>query len=349
MPARSSCRHATSRPLYREMMMRLSFAVAASLALGASAEWEHLGPRNIFNDAAERGESGTLADAASPAANPRLIYTGGSNNGAASGILKSTDGGTTWLRKSKGLFDTRISAVLISPDDPKGGHVYAGTFTTGIFESTDGAETWQPVPATATLGHIRGLSAGVIGGVKHIIAAGAPGIASTPVAANTSDAQWTVAPYPPPRDPEFTNKAGNRFTAAIDPSTGSTVLGSCVRVAKTDAAFSGEAFLGTFSSSAASIEWKRPGGRNISCATLGLHPTNPEHFIYSNSTWGEQGASNLGNTWGSFDGGATVKNLRHPTQAFHVAIDEVIIRKTVLLVRCYIKNDHFTKTGSGQT
>jgi hypothetical protein len=54
------------------MMQQL---VVASLVAGCAAEWEHLGPRNIFNDAAERGESGTLADAASPAANPQLIYT----------------------------------------------------------------------------------------------------------------------------------------------------------------------------------------------------------------------------------------------------------------------------------
>ena len=41
------------------------------------------------------GEAGTLADAVSPAANPSLIYAGGQNNGASSGVLKSTDMGRT--------------------------------------------------------------------------------------------------------------------------------------------------------------------------------------------------------------------------------------------------------------
>ena len=36
--------------------------------------WERLGPSNIFDDAMNRGESGTLADAASPASNPNVPW-----------------------------------------------------------------------------------------------------------------------------------------------------------------------------------------------------------------------------------------------------------------------------------
>ena len=50
------------------------------------------GPWNIFNDKDVKGEAGTLACAASPAANPSLIYAGGQNNGVSSGIIKTTDG-----------------------------------------------------------------------------------------------------------------------------------------------------------------------------------------------------------------------------------------------------------------
>ena len=226
--------------------------------------------------------------------------------------------GATWLRKSKGLLDTRISAVLLSPEDAAGGHVYAGT-TTGIYESLDAAETWRFVPASAPMGHIRTLSAGVIGGHAQILASGATGIASTKVAASSVSAQWTVAPYPPSADPDFKFKAGNRFTASIDPRTGNSVLGSCVRISNSDAGFSGEAFVGAFTD-ATTIDWKRPGGRTLPCATFGMHPQDPNHFIYSNSTWGTPGASVLGNTWGSWNGGTTIQNLGHPTEAFHVAI-----------------------------
>eukprot|EP01052_Picozoa_sp_SAG31_P020842 SAG31_NODE_1584_length_7827_cov_2.129788_10_plen_103_part_00 len=82
------------------------------------------------------------------------------------------------------------------------------------------------MPGTAAaLGHVRGLSAGVVAGVKRIIAAGAAGIASTPVAADSSGSHWSVAPYPPPLDPEFKDSNGNRFTASIDPRTGNTGKG----------------------------------------------------------------------------------------------------------------------------
>ena len=53
--------------------------------------------RNIGDDAQGQGYAGTLADAVSPHSNPDLIYAGGHNNGASSGVLKSTDRGQTWI------------------------------------------------------------------------------------------------------------------------------------------------------------------------------------------------------------------------------------------------------------
>ena len=61
---------------------------------------EHACDVSHLQDKTNKGESGTLADAASPLSNPRIIYTGGANNGAASGILRSTDMGGTWQRAS---------------------------------------------------------------------------------------------------------------------------------------------------------------------------------------------------------------------------------------------------------
>ena len=78
------------------------------------------GPWNLFNDKDGKGEAGTLANAASPAANPMLIYAGGHNNGASSGIIKSVDGGAHWTRNSNGMWDTRIYGVWIHPSDPQG-------------------------------------------------------------------------------------------------------------------------------------------------------------------------------------------------------------------------------------
>ena len=57
---------------------------AATALLVTAAPWEKLGPRNIGDAVNGQGYAGTLADAASPLSNPKLIYTGGHNNGAAS-------------------------------------------------------------------------------------------------------------------------------------------------------------------------------------------------------------------------------------------------------------------------
>jgi hypothetical protein len=41
-------------------------------------------------------------------------------------VLKTVDGGVHWTRNSKGIWDTRILGVWLHPDDPQGGHVFAG-------------------------------------------------------------------------------------------------------------------------------------------------------------------------------------------------------------------------------
>jgi photosystem II stability/assembly factor-like uncharacterized protein len=120
------------------------------------------------------GEAGTLASAASPAANPNLIYAGGQNNGASSGVLRTVDGGVHWTRQSRGLWDTRILGVWLHPDDPQGGHVLAGT-ASGIFESTDSAESWEFCNETTGWGAVMSFREAVIAGDKYIVANGGNG------------------------------------------------------------------------------------------------------------------------------------------------------------------------------
>jgi photosystem II stability/assembly factor-like uncharacterized protein len=65
------------------------------------------------------------------------------------GIVKSSDGGTTWTRANTGLTNLRISALAIDPRNPR---VLFTSTEGGVFRSTDGAASWQP--------HNRGLPAG---------------------------------------------------------------------------------------------------------------------------------------------------------------------------------------------
>jgi hypothetical protein len=169
------------------------------LNLAASSAWEHVGPWNIYGGtnptvSAGMGEAGTLASAASLAAVPDLIYAGGQNNGVSSGVIKTIDGGIHWTRQSKGLWDTRINAVWIHPDDPKGGHVFAGTHS-GIYESKDFAESWQLANETANWGMVLSFRQGKIDGKDYIVANAANGfILTRPLADGTGPWQQAKAP-----------------------------------------------------------------------------------------------------------------------------------------------------------
>ena len=48
---------------------------ATTTLLVTAAPWEKLGPHNIGDAVNGQGYAGTLADAASPLSNPKLIYT----------------------------------------------------------------------------------------------------------------------------------------------------------------------------------------------------------------------------------------------------------------------------------
>jgi photosystem II stability/assembly factor-like uncharacterized protein len=65
--------------------------------------------------------------------------------GAASevGVLKSTDGGSSFTPKNNGMvgaFSSRTGSVQVDPKNPK--VLFVGTDGTGVFKSNDGAETW---------------------------------------------------------------------------------------------------------------------------------------------------------------------------------------------------------------
>jgi photosystem II stability/assembly factor-like uncharacterized protein len=96
---------------------------------------------------------GVLAVAPS---NPSVIYagTGEADNSGDSfygrGVLKSTDGGTTWTLLGNAQFDRHtISQLLISPTDPNvvylavaGGGANGSSGNTGVWTTTDGGGSW---------------------------------------------------------------------------------------------------------------------------------------------------------------------------------------------------------------
>ena len=268
----------------------MMFATTALLI--TAAPWEKLGPHNIGDAVNGQGYAGTLADAASPLSNPKLIYTGGHNNGAASGVLKSLDRGQTWIPMCNGLWDTTIGSLIIVDD--KGDHVLAGT-PTGIYETKDGAASWTLMPGSTGIGWARSMMNGTINGEARILAGVDAGLASWEP---SSGGNWTLNPIPAPVAATGAHLSRYITVADVLPSS---VVGTCL---------GSVAFIITIKS-ATTADWRNT---SLACAQVAIDPNDPDHFIYSNmSSQGKQ-------TWESLDGGKTSHDL-NSHYPFHVLID----------------------------
>ncbi len=134
---------------------------------GTTGRWRFLGPSNIGDDINIHGEAGTLADAASPAANPDVMYAGGQNNGASSGILRSLDGGRHWTVASRGIFNSRVEGVHVV--DALGAHVLAAVVG-ALYESLDYGESWAMVNGSEAFGTCNTFKNGTIDNAPHVLA-----------------------------------------------------------------------------------------------------------------------------------------------------------------------------------
>jgi len=250
---------------------------------GNSGPWIKVGPWGIGDDVNASGEAGTLADAVSPAGNPNVIYTGGQNNGASSGVLKSTDMGKHWVVASNGIFDTRIKSLGVVDD--AGDHVFVGV-PGAIYETTDGAASWHLVNASTYFGTCYTFKNGSIGGKPYIFASCDVGIANVPVGGG----EWSVIP------PGGWGHAG--YLTVSDSRGANAVLGGCL---------GGHVFVGDVINTTAA-NWTSFPDRP--CTMLALNPNDANHFIYTKPPL----------TYQSMDGGQTYESLNH-SNIFHCGID----------------------------
>ena len=274
------------------VLATVGLATAVS-ALGEGSAWERVGPRNIFDDEHGRGEAGTLATAASPAENPSLIYTGGQNNGASSGVMKTTDMGMTWVQASNGLFDTRVQGIFVYPSAPDteaaaaGQHVLAGG-PSGIYESLDGAASWSLVKGSGAFGQVHTFRLGTIGGQKHVLASTSKGLINAPLKGGA----WSV----------ITSPHGDWHTPLSIADDGpNTMACGCL---------SGHVVLAAITSPTAATFTDLP---DLKCAIAAIDPNDKSHFLFSNSSGWQ--------VWESTDAGKTVHATAHLPGSFYVAID----------------------------
>jgi len=299
----------------------------------APKSWERIGPFNIFDDKDLQGEAGTLANAASPAANHDLIYAGGHNNGVSSGILRTYTGTSavpTWTRQSKGLWDTRIYGVWIHPSDANGGHVLVGTGT-GIYESKDYAETWTFRKETEGWGTVMSFREGVIGGVKYVFANTQDGIGTQPLAGGA----WQKVKAPG-------DIAPNSYISLVT-TKGKTEVLTCI-----GGWGGGQLYYGAFDSPT-SVTWEGPISANgvgpngekgeIDCANAAVDPNDRNHFLYSRGE-GHYDPNTEYKAWHSEDGGKTVAEYTdHATGVYFVMIDQKGWMYTATQEGAYVTED----------
>ena len=178
----------------------------------STTNWVELGPFSVWNIKDGRGSTGTVADAASPPGHPEIIYLGGQNNAAASGVMKTTDGGKTWQSVNNGVTDTRIWSVIVDPSD--GNHVMVGT-PSGVFESSDAGGSWALRSETSSWAGPRQFLVATIAGKQHIIGSAQEGIIYRPVGSHDT---WSIF-----SKPDGLNAIDWLSDCGVDSSSGDTI------------------------------------------------------------------------------------------------------------------------------
>jgi len=93
----------------------------------AGASWYHVDATPVFSVTVDPTDS-------------NIVYAGAASG---DGVLKSTNGGSSFTPKNTGLLGVRTSRTGSVQVDPKHPNIlYVGTEGTGVFKSTDSAETW---------------------------------------------------------------------------------------------------------------------------------------------------------------------------------------------------------------
>ncbi len=109
--------------------------------------WTAIGPEHIYtNFLAGTYGAGQVAAVAVDDADASTMYVGSGGwfgPATATGIYKTTDGGTNWTQADSGLTDAAVAALLVDQNNPD--IVIAGTVNAGLFRSTNAGANWQKV------------------------------------------------------------------------------------------------------------------------------------------------------------------------------------------------------------
>jgi photosystem II stability/assembly factor-like uncharacterized protein len=248
--------------------------------------------------------------------NPDIIYAGtgelhfSGDSYYGCGVLRSTDGGNTWVRLGGAEFDSnaggaRISKVVV--DRPTAGSVSTTTLyvasSVGVYRSTDSGATWARVLTGIATDLVvnpadpRTLYAAVGGTTFNE----ANGVYKT----TNGGATWTklTGGFP-------TNDVG-RISLAIAPSLPDVLYASIQNAFENPRTATDGQLLGIWKTIDAGTTWARLTPTNISCGTqcwydlvIAVHPTNPDFVLFGGVQLYR--SQNGGNTFGNVTAGTHV-------------------------------------------
>ena len=268
--------------------------------------WLNIGPKNIGDSIPGlAGEAGTIAPAVSLVGTPNLMYMGGNNNAAASGVVKSIDYGEHWTKVNVGLFDTRLQGLHIVDD--KGDHVLAGT-PSGVFETLDGAKTWTHVEATAHWGVCNSFRNGTIGGKPVIFVGANAGLGNVPVIKDgpMANETWSLIHAPPGHSAWRTNLVSLADFDGEGKPLENSIVAACLWVG--GHGFVHIAQVLTETTANYTVQLDQP------CQSIAIDPNNADHLLVNN-------ASNGAHVYESVDGGKSYHSCLDRRGAVMVAVD----------------------------
>lgn len=150
-PSSPSTLYAATAPL--EFPPPLGGPVGGGVGLSRSVD---SGATWMFVSATPQDVTGLVVDPT----NPSIVYAAT----RSLGVLKSIDGGSTFLSSNSGLPNAQIRAICIDPRSPS--RVYAGT-EMGVFVSSDGAASWSGLNVGLTDLDVFGLALDSTGKYLH--------------------------------------------------------------------------------------------------------------------------------------------------------------------------------------
>jgi len=169
-----------------------SAAVSTVSYQSLSTVWQAIGPIDIPVGTGGAAGAGKLQAFAVSNTNSSLMYAAGGigpgNSGpyTEAGVYKTIDGGNVWMQMNSGLSDPAVDALWLDQSNPN--NIVAGSYSTGIFRSTDGGASWAVTGNLGSTSAFLQVSSTLYAATSQGIAASSDGgatwslIKSTPVA-----------------------------------------------------------------------------------------------------------------------------------------------------------------------